>query len=75
LFIDDEPSKALQNPKWNRLFLKPFRGRDLSSMALTSPKYNGHKLSLHKANLSTVATTKMQGLTITPLLTLLKFKK
>jgi hypothetical protein len=30
LFIDDEPSKAFQNPKWNRLFLEPFRGRELS---------------------------------------------
>ncbi len=30
LFIDDEPSKALYNPKWNELFLKPFRGRELS---------------------------------------------
>jgi hypothetical protein len=26
MFIDDEPSKALQNPKWNGLFLEPFRG-------------------------------------------------
>jgi hypothetical protein len=30
MFIDDEPSKALQNPKWSGLFLKPFRGRELS---------------------------------------------
>jgi hypothetical protein len=30
LFIDDEPNKALQNPKWNGLFLEPFRGRELS---------------------------------------------
>jgi hypothetical protein len=30
VFIDDEPSKALQNPKWNGLFLEPFIGRELS---------------------------------------------
>jgi hypothetical protein len=30
LFIDDEPNKAFQNPKWNGLFLEPFRGRELS---------------------------------------------
>jgi hypothetical protein len=30
LFIDDEPSKALQNPKWIRLFLEPFKGHELS---------------------------------------------
>jgi hypothetical protein len=30
LFIDDEPSKALQNPKWSGLFLEPFRGHELS---------------------------------------------
>ncbi len=30
LFIDDEPSKAFQNPKWNELFLEPFKGRELS---------------------------------------------
>jgi hypothetical protein len=30
MFIDDEPSKALQNPKWNKLFLEPFKGRELS---------------------------------------------
>ncbi len=29
MFIDDEPSKALQNPKWNGLFLEPFKGREL----------------------------------------------
>jgi hypothetical protein len=26
LFIDDEPSKTLQNPKWSGLFLESFRG-------------------------------------------------
>jgi hypothetical protein len=30
LFIDDEPSKALWNLKWNELFLMPFRGCELS---------------------------------------------
>jgi hypothetical protein len=30
LFIDDEPNKPLQNPKWSRLFLEPFKGRELS---------------------------------------------
>ncbi len=30
LFIDDEPSKVFQNPKWNELFLEPFRGCRLS---------------------------------------------
>jgi hypothetical protein len=30
LFINDEPSKALQNPKWSGLFLESFRGRELS---------------------------------------------
>jgi hypothetical protein len=30
LLIDDEPSKALRNPKWSKLFLVPFRGRELS---------------------------------------------
>jgi hypothetical protein len=30
MFIDDEPSKALQNPKWNGLFLEPFKGCELS---------------------------------------------
>jgi hypothetical protein len=30
LFIDDEPSKAFQNPKWSRFFLEPLRGRELS---------------------------------------------
>jgi hypothetical protein len=30
MFIDDELNKALQNPKWNGLFLEPFRGRELS---------------------------------------------
>ncbi len=30
LLIDDEPNKALQNPKWNGLFLKSFRGHMLS---------------------------------------------
>ncbi len=30
LFIDDEPNKAFQNPKWNGLFLEPFKGRELS---------------------------------------------
>ncbi len=29
LFIDDEPSKALWNPKWSKLFLESFRGREL----------------------------------------------
>jgi hypothetical protein len=31
LFIDAEPSKALQNPKWSRLFLEPLRGHELSN--------------------------------------------
>jgi hypothetical protein len=26
LFIDDELSKAFQNPKWSELFLEPFKG-------------------------------------------------
>jgi hypothetical protein len=30
LFIDDEPSKAFRNPKWNGLFSEPFRGCELS---------------------------------------------
>jgi hypothetical protein len=30
LLIDDEPNKALGNPKWNGLFLKSFRGKLLS---------------------------------------------
>jgi hypothetical protein len=30
LFIDHEPSKALQNPKWIGVFLEPFRGHELS---------------------------------------------
>jgi hypothetical protein len=30
LFIDDEPNKALQNPKWSELFLEPFKGHELS---------------------------------------------
>jgi hypothetical protein len=30
LIIDDEPNKALWNPKWNGLFLKPFKGPKLS---------------------------------------------
>jgi hypothetical protein len=30
LFIDDEPNKALQNPKWNDLFFEPLRGHELS---------------------------------------------
>jgi hypothetical protein len=30
LFINDESSKALQNPKWSGLFLKPFKGHELS---------------------------------------------
>jgi hypothetical protein len=30
MFIDDEPSKALQNPRWSKLFLEPFRGCELS---------------------------------------------
>jgi hypothetical protein len=30
LFINDESSKALQNPKWSGLFLKPFRRHELS---------------------------------------------
>jgi hypothetical protein len=29
LFIDNEPSKAFLNPKWNELFLEPFKGREL----------------------------------------------
>jgi hypothetical protein len=29
LLIDDEPNKALQNPKWSRLFLEPFKGCEL----------------------------------------------
>jgi hypothetical protein len=36
LFIDDEPNKALQNPKWNGLFLEPFKGHELSKK-----RYNG----------------------------------
>jgi hypothetical protein len=30
LFIDDEPNKALKNPRWNGLFLEPFKGHELS---------------------------------------------
>jgi hypothetical protein len=30
LFIDDEPNKALQNPKWSILFFEPFKGCELS---------------------------------------------
>jgi hypothetical protein len=30
LLIDDGPNKALWNPKWNELFLEPFRGHELS---------------------------------------------
>jgi hypothetical protein len=30
LFIDDELTKALQNPKWSGLFLEPFKGHELS---------------------------------------------
>jgi hypothetical protein len=30
LFIDDEPSKTFQNPKWNGLFLESFKGCELS---------------------------------------------
>jgi hypothetical protein len=30
LLINDEPSKALWNSKWNKLFLEPFRGCELS---------------------------------------------
>jgi hypothetical protein len=30
LFIDDELSKAFQNPKWSELFLEPFKGHELS---------------------------------------------
>jgi hypothetical protein len=30
LFINDEPSKTLQNPKWNGLFLESFKGCELS---------------------------------------------
>ncbi len=30
LRIDDEHTKALQNPKWSKLFLEPFEGRELS---------------------------------------------
>jgi hypothetical protein len=26
LFIDDEPNKTLQNPKWSGLFLESFKG-------------------------------------------------
>jgi hypothetical protein len=29
-FINDEPSKALQNPKWSRLFFEQFKGHELS---------------------------------------------
>jgi hypothetical protein len=36
LFIDDELSKAFQNPKWSGLFLEPFRGCELSKT-----RYNG----------------------------------
>jgi hypothetical protein len=34
LLIDDEPNKAFRNPKWSKLFLKPFRGRELSKNKL-----------------------------------------
>ncbi len=30
LLIDDEPSKALQNPKWNEHLFEQFRGFELS---------------------------------------------
>jgi hypothetical protein len=30
LFIDDKPNKALQNPRWSKLFLMPFKGHELS---------------------------------------------
>jgi len=30
LLTNDELNKALQNPKWNGLFLEPFRGCELS---------------------------------------------
>jgi hypothetical protein len=30
ILIDDEPSKALWNPKWCGLFLEPFKGHELS---------------------------------------------
>jgi len=30
LLIDDEPNHALQNPKWNGLFLKYFMGHVMS---------------------------------------------
>ncbi len=30
LHSDDGPNKALQNPKWNDLFLEPFKGHELS---------------------------------------------
>jgi hypothetical protein len=30
LLIDDEPSEAFQNPKWNGLFFEPFKGHELS---------------------------------------------
>jgi hypothetical protein len=30
LLIDDEPNKALWNPKWSKLFFEPFRRRELS---------------------------------------------
>jgi hypothetical protein len=37
LFIDDEPNKALRNPKWSELFLEPFKGHELSKRK----NYNG----------------------------------
>jgi len=30
VFIDDEASKALQNPKWSEHFFEPFKGHELS---------------------------------------------
>jgi hypothetical protein len=30
MFVEDELSKALRNPKSNELFLEPFKGRELS---------------------------------------------
>jgi len=30
LLIDDPPSKACQNPKWNGLFLELFKGHEFS---------------------------------------------
>jgi hypothetical protein len=39
LFIDDEPGKAFQNPKWNELFLEPFRGREIQKQSATIKPY------------------------------------